>query len=165
MISIEIRSIKRIIEYDLGYLQIEVRALQTSTNTYIKRKNQEDYSFIKNIPNGLSNIMTIETLLNDILQQHALGNKINEHVEISLSGVYYDYFIFSMVCNGNMVNVRYSVGTHYVNKNILYYANYYDLNQLLYISNSLLSNYLRQQETLRKQKEKLIEKKQGSLSH
>ena len=154
----QIRSIQRIIEFDFGYLRLECKTLHNGINIFVKRKSDISFYYIKCITNPVQEIMTCDILLQDFLREYALGNKVNEKVEISLPGVEFDSFIFSKVYNGSVLNVGYILGNSSVRKNRFYYANYYDLNQLLYISNNLLVNYLQQQETLKKEKEKLIEK-------
>ena len=154
----QIRSIQRTIEFDFGFVKLESKTLHNGINIFVKRKSDISFYYIKCITNPVQEIMTCDTFLQDFLREHALGNKVKENVEISLSGVEYDSFVFSKVYNGSIINVGYTLGNPSLRKNRLFYANYYDLNQLLCISNSILGNYLQQQDTLKKEKEKLIEK-------
>ena len=154
----QIRSIQRTIEFDFGFLKLESKALRNDIDVYIKRKNETEYYYIKNIHNSLNEIMSCETLLQEFLIQHALGNKMTETLQISLAGLDYDIFTFSKVYNGSVISVEYALGSPSIMKSKLFYANYYDLNQLLYISNNLMGNYMKQQENLKKEKADLIEK-------
>ena len=157
VIYVPIRNICRIIEYDLGFMKLECKDLKTIA-IYTKRKGDVDFYYVKTIINSVNEIMTVDTLLQDFLREHALGNKITELVQLSLVGVDYDTFVFSKSNNGDFISVEYVLGTPNIMKNRWFQANYYDLNQLLYISNNLMGNYMQQRETLRKEREKLIEK-------